>query len=85
MSDLEQRVGQLEADLAELRRLTGSVDRDQSTQQQTLSAMRHLIQALSITQSEHTETLAAHTDALGRIEAGMNGITTMLQELLRRG
>jgi hypothetical protein len=46
--------------------LRASVDRDLSSLVQSVRAERHLIQALAITQGEHTEILERHTQTLAQ-------------------
>jgi hypothetical protein len=55
--------------------------RDLSTIAQRQAAANHLIQALSITQSQHTEELAAHTELLRSAHTKLDLLVTMLGEL----
>lgn len=68
-----------------------STDRDLSDIATSVRAQRHLVQALSITQSEqtevlerHTQALERHTEALSRVEAGIAHILTNLDRLIER-
>jgi hypothetical protein len=44
--------------------------------------MRHLIQAVAITQGEHTETLLRHSELLLRLQSGISEIIRMLERPL---
>lgn len=91
MSSLEERVAAIEERLGMEAGLRASQDRDQSKIAAATEAGRHLLQALSITQSEHTSTLAEHgraldrlESALGRVDASLAHITRLLQVLIDR-
>jgi uncharacterized coiled-coil protein SlyX len=74
---LESRV-ELEAGLR------ASVDRDLATIAQRQSAANHLIQALAITQAEHTQTLAEHTQTLAELMQGLAELAQGLAGLTQR-
>lgn len=76
---LEERVAELERRLGEESRLRGPADVDSS-----MRAMRHLVQAIAIVQSQHTSTQEQHTELLLRLVSGVRDIATMLDELVRR-
>ena len=83
---LEERVAALEERLEMEAGLRASGDRDQASLARTARAQHHLIQALAITQSEHTDLLRAHGDAIEALRtehgAKLNQIITMLGRLL---
>lgn len=81
---LEERVAALEQQVAEEARLRASVDRDLADVGPSMRAMRYLIQAISITQGDHTTKLEQHTELLLKLSSGAGGIAAMLEELLRR-
>lgn len=88
---LEERVAALEQRVAEEARLRASVDGDLSGVASAVKASHHLLQALSITQMEHTvkleklaATLERHEELLLRLTSGMGAIAASLDELLRR-
>lgn len=66
--------------------LRASGDRDLGDVALTVRAQHHLIQALSITQSQHTELLHAQGDAIGALRrehtAKLDQIITMLTGLI---
>lgn len=47
-------------------------------------AMHHLVQALQITQGEHTAMLEGMSTKLNRIEAGLTLVTSLIQTLIDR-
>ena len=81
---VEARLGKLE-DVSEKHaerfnrdeHLLGAMDRDLGSLHAEFRAQRSLLQALHLTQNEHTRTLNEHTKALKTLETG--------QEELRRG
>jgi chromosome segregation ATPase len=88
---LEERVAELERRVADEARLRASVDGDLSDVSSAVRASRHLIQAVAITQVEHTmkleglaATLERHSEMLLRLSSGMGNIAAMLDELVRR-
>ncbi len=81
MASLEERVSAIEDRLGMEAGLRGTGDRDLAEVAATSRAPRHLIQALSITQSEHTETLERQSAALNRLEDGVGRILTLLERL----
>jgi hypothetical protein len=78
---LEERVAALEQRLGMEADARASADRDLSDITTVLRAQRHLVQALSITQGEHTETLTQHSESLSRIESGVTRILRMLEQM----
>jgi len=78
VSDLEQRVKAIEDRLSLEAELRASVDSDLSDIAQSQRAAGHLIQALAITQSQHGETLAAHSGSLRNAHRKLDLIVTML-------
>lgn len=81
---LEERVAELERRLGEEARLRASVDGDLANVTTSMRAMRHLVQAVSITQGEHTSTLLHHSELLLRLHSGVTQIIGMLDDLARR-
>ena len=73
LAELEDRV-QLEAGLR------ASIDRDLSTIATRQSAANHLLQALAITQAEHTATLSTHSETLGRLTTTVGQHTATLDQ-----
>lgn len=89
MSSLEDRVTALEERLGMESGLRASTDRDLGDMAASMRAQRHLIQALSITQGEHTNVLERHTEMLARLEAdvtelkgGVAHIVALLERLI---
>jgi hypothetical protein len=85
MSSLEERVAALEEQVAMEAGLRASVDDDVATLGQRVRAMNHLVQALSITQAEHTEEFAKVRTTLGEHGGKLDTIVTLLQTLIERG
>lgn len=88
LEELAERLARLEARVEREAQLRAAVDRDVADQGAEISATHHLVQALAITQSQHTgrlEALAAKVDAhslaLARVEAGVGRIIDMLGRL----
>lgn len=75
----EERLAALEARVAAEADLRAAVDRDLATVSERQRAANHLIQALSITQGEHTETLARHTQLLTSAHAKLDLIIELLK------
>jgi chromosome segregation ATPase len=96
LNELTARVTALEAQLAALTEkvsmesgLRAAVDTDLSGVNTKLSAANHLIQALSITQSDHTQELQRihqkldqHTAAFASVQTQLTTIVTLLQTLI---
>jgi hypothetical protein len=84
--DLEARVAAIEARLGMEAGLRAAGDRDLAALGQTVRAQHHLIQALSITQSAHTDSLARLTEAVDSIRsehgAKLDRIVAMPDRLL---
>jgi ABC-type transporter Mla subunit MlaD len=76
--NLEARLAAVEERLGMESGLRASVDRDLGAVAQRMSAANHLIQALAITQAEHTATLAEHTETLADITSTLDGHTATL-------
>ena len=83
-SDLAGRVAALETALAEQSRLRADVDSDLSDVQSTLRAHGHLLQALHITQSQHTEALARLDGKIDELSTGVGRIIVLLDTLIDR-
>jgi hypothetical protein len=75
----EERLAALEARVAGEADLRAAVDRDLATVSERQRAANHLIQALSITQGEHTETLSRHTELLTSAHAKLDLIIELLR------
>ena len=73
LAELEDRV-QLEAGLR------ASIDRDLSTIATRQSAANHLLQALAITQAEHTATLSTQSETLGRLTTTVGEHSALLDQ-----
>jgi hypothetical protein len=70
LQELEERIAAMEGVIGVESGLRASGDRDLADVVQAQRAQRHLLQAISITQSEHTETLLRQDAVLLR-HAGM--------------
>ncbi len=73
MSDLEELRARVDA----LEALVRGVDRDQSNNTAAIRATQHLVQALSITQGQHTEWLT-------ELREGQRTIIAMLTRLIEQ-
>jgi hypothetical protein len=86
LEELEQRVTALEGRLQMEAGLRAAGDRDLSSMAQNLRAQTHLIQALSITQAEHTNMLRELGEAVATLRQDhgtkLGQIVTMLDRLL---
>jgi hypothetical protein len=78
---IEARLTAIEERLGMEAGLRAALDRDLSTIAQRQAAANHLIQALSITQSQHTEELATHTQLLRSAHTKLDLLVTMLGQL----
>jgi hypothetical protein len=89
MPTLEERVAALEERLGQEAGLRASQDRDLSDIAQSMQAANHLIQALAITQGQHTTKLDDLARALGEhreeTRAGFQAIGALIQTLIDRG
>ena len=87
-SGLEERVTAIEERLRTESGLRAAGDRDLGEMAQTVRAQHHLIQALSITQSQHTELLRAQGDAIDALQrdhgAKLEQVTVTLGLFLAR-
>lgn len=88
---LEQAWERAQMTIAGTEQLAQAGDRDLADMTQALRAQRHLIQAISITQAEHTETLLRHEELLLRHTGMLNTaneqlrhIVTLLNQLIAR-
>lgn len=79
--NLEERVTALEQRLDQEAGLRASVDRDLGSLGQTVRAQHHLIQALAITQGQHTDTLDRHTQSLDAAHEKLDRIIALLTRL----
>lgn len=77
LADLQRRMAAVEERLHMEAGLRAGGDRELGDMGQTLRAQQHTIQALAITQSQHTEVLR-------RVEEGQQQIVTLLTELIDR-
>jgi hypothetical protein len=86
LEELERRVTALEERLQMEAGLRAAGDRDLASTAQNVRAQTHLIQALSITQSEHTDALRELGEAVATLKqdhgAKLDQIVTMLGRLL---
>jgi hypothetical protein len=78
---IEARLTAIEDRLGMEAGLRASLDRDLSTISQRQAAANHLIQALSITQSQHSEELATHTELLRSAHTKLDLLVLMLGRL----
>jgi hypothetical protein len=85
MSDIEARLSAVEERLGMQEGLRASQDRDVSDMRDSLRAQTHLIQALAITQGQHTQSLERVFERLDDVDAASLRIIGMLRELLDRG
>lgn len=91
IDDLKRRMAAVEATVAEQSRLRAAVDSDQADMKETLRAQHLLVQALAITQGQHTRQLEAITQKLTRLETavavvsrGQEQIVGLLNQLIER-
>ena len=75
----EERLAALEARVAGEADLRAAVDRDLATVSERQRAANHLIQTLSLTQNEHTATLARHSELLVSAHAKLDLIVELLR------
>ena len=80
----EQRITVLEERVDEQARLRAGQDRDLADIAENVRAQGRLIQALAVTQSEHTQALAQLQNGMGRLENGMQQIVGKLDLLIER-
>jgi len=78
---LEARVSAIEERLGQEAGPRASQDRDLATIGQRVNATNHLVQALSITQAEHTATLAEHAGFLASAHDKLDRIVVLLRRL----
>lgn len=83
LEDLEHRIAALEQRLGMEAGLRASMDADLASINSKLEAQRHLLQALSITQADHTETLRQHTGTLRELKDGQREIIGLLNTLIQ--
>jgi hypothetical protein len=83
--DLERRLAAVEQRLGMEAGLRASGDRDIADIKQTLRAQHHTIQALAITQSEHTEKLDRLETGMSSVRGTLDQIVGMLDRLTERG
>ncbi len=84
MATLEERVTALEQQIRAQEQAQSSMDDDLHTISERTRAISHLVQALSITQSEHTEEFRRIRTELAGLKAGQTTIVGLLEELIRR-
>jgi hypothetical protein len=77
-NELERRIAALEAQVGMEAGLRASGDRDLADVKTSLRATNHLVQALAITQSQHTE-------ALANLQSGVDHIIALLNRLIDEG
>ena len=86
LDDLEQRVAAIEERLQMQAGLRAAGDRDLASTTAHLRAQTHLVQALSITQAEHTTALRELGETVAALRqdhgAKLDQIITMLERLL---
>ena len=81
MTTLEERVAAIEARLNMESGLRASADQDLADMAAAVRSQRALIQAVAITQSEHSQILDRHSQALVRLQSGVQEIIRMLDRL----
>jgi hypothetical protein len=84
LDDLERRLAAVEQRLDIDAGLRASGDRDIADIKQTLRAKHHTIQALAITQSEHTGKLDRLETGMGSVRTSLDQIVGMLDRLIQR-
>jgi len=82
--DLERRVTALEERLDMEAGLRAGGDCDPGDIAQTLRAQQHTIQALAVTQSQHTQKLDQHTELLNQHELSLNAPHGKLDQIVGR-
>ena len=71
----------VEARLDRLETVTSSIDKDFSEIRVEFRAQRSMLQALHLTQNEHTKTLAEHTKTLAEHSVSLKRLETGQEEL----
>jgi len=84
MASVEERLAALETRLGLVETARTSMDEDQRGLLAQSQATGHLIQALSITQSEHTGEFRKVHAKLDKLAAGQETVIGLLNELIRR-
>lgn len=84
MATLEERVAAIEEQLNAQNQAVTSVDDDVHAISERTRAMSHLVQALSITQSEHTEEFRKVHAKLDKLAEGQKTIVDLLNVLIRQ-
>jgi hypothetical protein len=85
MASLEERVTAIEGRLGMESGLRAAVDRDVADLTQSVAAANHMIQALAITQGQHTTKIEQILATQGEHTAGIQQILTLLNRLIERG
>src|ERR1700733_2644029 len=78
---IESRVGTLETKVETEAHLRAAMDKDMGTLSAKFGVQERLIQAISLTQSEHTSMLRDHTTRLTRLEVGQEELRTKLDRV----
>lgn len=84
IEELKARVAALEERLTVTEGLRASMDNDLGSVSAKVTANNHLVQAVAITQSEHTKQLNQITETLAKHSTGLDGIASLLQILIER-
>lgn len=82
VADLRQQLRQQQDRAGMEAGLRAAQDRDLSAMANALAAQRHLIQALAITQSDHTSALAEHTTMLAEHTRMLTGLQQGVQQII---
>lgn len=72
----------VEARLDRLETVTSSMEKDFGKLRVEFRAQRSMLQALHLTQNEHTKTLAEHSVALRKLETGQAEVLAGVQTIL---
>jgi uncharacterized coiled-coil protein SlyX len=75
---MEERLGTLETKVGAEAHLRAAMDEDMGTLSAKFGVQEKLIQAISVTQSEHTAMLRDHTARLEKLEIGQDEMRTKL-------
>lgn len=82
MASLEERVAAIEEKLGLEAQARASMDDDLTSINAKLTTQGHLLQALAVTQGEHTRQFGKHSEQLTRIEGTLTGHTAALGQII---
>jgi hypothetical protein len=78
---MESRLGTLETKVETEAHLRAAMDKDMGTLSAKFGVQEKLIQAISLTQSDHTKLLRDHTERLEKLEVGQEELKTKLDRV----